>query len=161
MHAELSGNLRPMNSPRPFKNRRFPAPVASGVLACSLVLLSAGAWRHVRGSAHGRMRRGRRQRHAPILATRKESDGTQVTRLLLSFSLLGVLLCLPPIARRGIIMSVLASRSKRLERFTLGNVLSEIDRWLETGRSVFQEELAALHHATGPLCAVSPYLRGM
>jgi hypothetical protein len=57
--------------------------------------------------------------------------------------------------RRGIIMSVLASLSKRLERFTLGTVLAEIDRWLETGRSVFQEELAELHHATGPPCAVS------
>ncbi len=44
--------------------------------------------------------------------------------------------------RRGIIMSVLASHWKRLERFTLGNVLSEIDRCLETGRSVSQEELA-------------------
>ncbi len=52
--------------------------------------------------------------------------------------------------RRGVIMSVLASLSKRLDGFTLGNVLTEIDRWFETGRSVFQEELAKLHHATGP-----------
>jgi hypothetical protein len=52
--------------------------------------------------------------------------------------------------RRGVIMSVLASLSKRLKRFTLGNVLSEINRWLLAGRSVFQEELAKLHHATGP-----------
>ena len=52
--------------------------------------------------------------------------------------------------RRGVIMSVLASLSKRLDGFTLGNVLTEINRWLETGRSVFQEELAKLHHATGP-----------
>jgi len=52
--------------------------------------------------------------------------------------------------RRGIIMSVLASLSKRLERLTLRDVLSEINRWLETGRSVFQEELAELHDATGP-----------
>ena len=58
--------------------------------------------------------------------------------------------------RRGVIMSVLASLSKRLERFALGNVLSEIDRWLETGRSVFQEELAELHHATGPPGIASP-----
>lgn len=50
--------------------------------------------------------------------------------------------------RRGIIMSVLASLSKRLEQFTLGSVLSEIDHWLETGQSVFREELAALHAAT-------------
>ena len=58
--------------------------------------------------------------------------------------------------RRGIIMSVLASLSKRLERFTLREVLSEIDRWLEAGRSVFQEELAQLHHATGPPSPARP-----
>jgi len=52
--------------------------------------------------------------------------------------------------RRGIIMSVLASLSKRLERFTLSNLLSEIQRWLEAGCSVFQQELAQLHPATGP-----------
>jgi len=52
--------------------------------------------------------------------------------------------------RRSIIMSVLASLSKRLERFTLGNVLTEIKRWLETGLSVFQEDLAKLHPAVGP-----------
>ena len=52
--------------------------------------------------------------------------------------------------RRSIIMSVLASLSKRLERFTLGNVLTEIKHWLETGLSVFQEDLAKLHHAVGP-----------
>lgn len=52
--------------------------------------------------------------------------------------------------RRGIIMSVLASLSKRLEHFTLANVLSEINRWLEAGHSVFQAELAELQQATGP-----------
>jgi len=52
--------------------------------------------------------------------------------------------------RRGIIMSVLASLSKRLERFTLSNLLSEIQRWLEAGCSVFQQELAQLHPATAP-----------
>jgi len=52
--------------------------------------------------------------------------------------------------RRSIIMSVLASLSKRLERFTLGNVMAEIKRWLETGMSVFQEDLAKLHPAAGP-----------
>ena len=61
--------------------------------------------------------------------------------------------------RRGIIMSVFPSLSKRLERFTLRNVLSEIERWLETGRSVFQEELAEFHHAAGPPCTVNPWLR--
>ncbi len=38
--------------------------------------------------------------------------------------------------RRGIIMSLLASLSKRLEQFTLSNVLSEITRWFETGVTV-------------------------
>jgi transposase len=49
--------------------------------------------------------------------------------------------------RRSVIMSVLASFSKRLERFTLDRVLSEINRWIETGRSIFQEELSSLDAA--------------
>jgi len=49
--------------------------------------------------------------------------------------------------RRGVIMSVLTSLSKRLEQFTLGSVLSEINHWLETGRSVFREEFAKLQAA--------------
>ena len=53
--------------------------------------------------------------------------------------------------RRGVIMSVLASLSKRLEDFTLGSVLSEINHWFETGQSVFREELATLQAATAPL----------
>jgi len=52
--------------------------------------------------------------------------------------------------RRGVIMSVLASLSKRMEKFTLGNVLAEINRWIETGISVFREELASLQAATAP-----------
>jgi transposase len=50
--------------------------------------------------------------------------------------------------RRGIIISVLASLSKRLERFTLARVLTEITRWIETGCSVFRAELAQLPRAT-------------
>ena len=50
--------------------------------------------------------------------------------------------------RRGVIMSVLASLSKRMEHFTLGSVLAEINRWMETGQSVFREELASLQAAT-------------
>lgn len=50
--------------------------------------------------------------------------------------------------RRGIIISVLASLSKRLERFTLASVLSEITRWIETGCSVFRAELDQLHRTT-------------
>jgi hypothetical protein len=50
--------------------------------------------------------------------------------------------------RRGVIMSVLSSLSKRMEKFTLGHVLAEITRWIETGQSVFREELASLQAAT-------------
>ena len=49
--------------------------------------------------------------------------------------------------RRGVIMSVLASLSKRLEHFTLGSVLAEVNRWFEIGQSVFLEELALLQSA--------------
>jgi len=50
--------------------------------------------------------------------------------------------------RRGGIMSVLASLSKRLEQFTLGSVLAEINHWFDAGRSVFREELAKLQAIT-------------
>ena len=49
--------------------------------------------------------------------------------------------------RRGIIMSVLASLSKRLKNFTLGNILAEITRWTTSGQSIFREELAWIHLA--------------
>jgi len=58
--------------------------------------------------------------------------------------------------RRGVIMSVLASLSKRLEHFTLGSVLSEINHWFETGQSVFREELARLQAATAALSRAPP-----
>lgn len=58
--------------------------------------------------------------------------------------------------RRGIIMSVLASLSKRLEQFTLDSVLSEINHWFETGRSVFREELAKLQAATAAQSRAPP-----
>jgi hypothetical protein len=58
--------------------------------------------------------------------------------------------------RRSIIMSVLASLSKRLEPFTLGSVLTEINRWFETGISVFREELIAIQVATAALTNAPP-----
>jgi len=58
--------------------------------------------------------------------------------------------------RRGVIMSVLASLSKRLEHFTLGTVLSEINHWLETGQSVFRAELATLQVATAAVPRAPP-----
>jgi hypothetical protein len=57
--------------------------------------------------------------------------------------------------RRGIIMSVLASLSKRLEHFTLGSLLSEINDWYETGQSIFRKEAAALQ-ATIPALSTEP-----
>ena len=41
-------------------------------------------------------------------------------------------------------MTGLASLSKRLEHLTRSNVLAEIKRWMETGQSIFLEELATL-----------------
>jgi hypothetical protein len=58
--------------------------------------------------------------------------------------------------RRGIIMSVLASLSKRLEQFTLGNLLAEINRWIKKGQSVFREELASLRAAAASSCRAPP-----
>ena len=58
--------------------------------------------------------------------------------------------------RRGVIMSVLASLSKRLEQFTLGSVLAEINHWFETGRSVFREELAKLQAITAASSRAPP-----
>jgi len=58
--------------------------------------------------------------------------------------------------RRGVIMSVLASLSKRMEHFTLGSVLAEINRWIEMGQSVFREELASIHAATATLSKPPP-----
>ena len=46
--------------------------------------------------------------------------------------------------RRGIIVTVLASLQTRISNFTLSNVLAEVDRWLEAGSSLFQQELQAI-----------------
>jgi transposase len=52
--------------------------------------------------------------------------------------------------RRGVILTVLASLATRFPRFTLENLLSEVSRWWETGQSLFQQELAALHQPNAP-----------
>ena len=66
--------------------------------------------------------------------------------------------------RRGTILSVLASLSKRLEQFTLGSVLSEITGWIEAGRSAFRAELAqliadscAMSIAVSSRCSARPF----
>jgi len=52
--------------------------------------------------------------------------------------------------RRGTIVTVLASLQTRITNFTLTNVLAEIDRWLDAGSSLFQQELQAIHFALPP-----------
>ena len=52
--------------------------------------------------------------------------------------------------RRSVIMTVLASLQTRFTRFTLENLLSEVQRWFEQGRSIFELELAELQKANAP-----------
>ena len=46
--------------------------------------------------------------------------------------------------RRSIIVTVLASLQTRIARFTLANMLAEVGRWLDTGKSLFELELEAI-----------------
>jgi hypothetical protein len=52
--------------------------------------------------------------------------------------------------RRGVIMTVLASLQTRFAKFTLDSLLTEVQRWLAEGRSVFESELADLQKANAP-----------
>ena len=52
--------------------------------------------------------------------------------------------------RRGIIMTVLASLRTRFPKFTLDQFLSEVERWLAKGRSIFASELAELRRLHPP-----------
>jgi len=52
--------------------------------------------------------------------------------------------------RRSVIMTVLASLQTRFAKFTLDSLLSEVQRWLAEGRSVFESELAELQKANAP-----------
>ena len=52
--------------------------------------------------------------------------------------------------RRGVIMTVLASLQTRFAKFTLESLLSEVERWLAEGRSIFESELADLQKANPP-----------
>lgn len=52
--------------------------------------------------------------------------------------------------RRSVIMTVLASLRNRFPKFTLGNLLSEVQRWIEDGYSIFERELAQFQCATAP-----------
>ena len=46
--------------------------------------------------------------------------------------------------RRSIIVTVLASLQTRIARFTLANMLAEVGRWMDTGKSLFELELEAI-----------------
>ena len=52
--------------------------------------------------------------------------------------------------RRGVIMTVLATLQTRFTSFTLDTLLSEVDRWLEAGRSIFESELSTIRKANAP-----------
>jgi hypothetical protein len=52
--------------------------------------------------------------------------------------------------RRSVIMTVLASLQTRFTKFTLENLLSEVQCWLMQGRSIFELELAGLQNANAP-----------
>ncbi len=52
--------------------------------------------------------------------------------------------------RRGIIVTVLASLQTRIGKFTLNNVLLEIESWTKNGRSLFEQELLAHQTAHPP-----------
>jgi hypothetical protein len=44
-------------------------------------------------------------------------------------------------------MTVLATLNTRFEKFTLENLLKEVQSWIDAGRSIFQEELAEIAKA--------------
>ena len=52
--------------------------------------------------------------------------------------------------RRSVIMTVLTSLRTRFEKFTLDNLLSEVQRGIVEGRSIFESELAELQKANAP-----------
>lgn len=60
--------------------------------------------------------------------------------------------------RRSVIMTVLASLQTRFEKFTLDNLLSEVQRWLMQGRSIFEMELAHLQNANAPPICTPTFL---
>ena len=52
--------------------------------------------------------------------------------------------------RRGIIMSVLMSLRQRFAHFTLNDLLGEVQKWINMGQSIFEQELARLKQAHAP-----------
>ena len=52
--------------------------------------------------------------------------------------------------RRSVIVTVLASLQTRFEKFTLSTLLAEVTGWLETDRSIFEQELKNLESRRPP-----------
>ena len=52
--------------------------------------------------------------------------------------------------RRSIIVTVLASLRTRISKLTLSNMLAEVGRWVDTGKSLFELELEAIQAKRGP-----------
>ena len=52
--------------------------------------------------------------------------------------------------RRSIIVTVLASLRTRISKLTLSNMLAEVGRWVDTGKSLFELELEAIRAKRGP-----------
>lgn len=52
--------------------------------------------------------------------------------------------------RRSIIMTVLASLQTRMAKFTLSNMLAEVARWVDAGKSLFELELEAIQAKRAP-----------
>ena len=52
--------------------------------------------------------------------------------------------------RRSIVVTVLASLRTRITRFTLSNMLAEVGRWVDTGKSLFELELETIRAKRGP-----------
>jgi hypothetical protein len=52
--------------------------------------------------------------------------------------------------RRSIIMTVMATLNTRFEKFTLDKLLTEVERWIAVGISMFQMELNELGNAHAP-----------
>jgi hypothetical protein len=57
--------------------------------------------------------------------------------------------------RRSVIVTVLASLHQRVANFTLSALLGEVNRWLETGSSIFQRELHRLQQPNASPAAPS------
>ncbi len=60
--------------------------------------------------------------------------------------------------RRSVIMTVLASLQTRFAKFTLDNLISEVQRWFKQGRSIFELELAELQKANASPISEPPFM---